>query len=312
MIWLDIIGGLALLAVGGEFLVRGAVAAAFRLGVSPLLIGLTIVGFGTSMPEMVTSVQAALLNAPGISLGNVVGSNTVNILFILGFAALLAPIKIARAAFIRDAAVMLAATGALCFVALSGTLTHEIGALFLGALALYLLVAFFTERRKAEEPAAEKPNLALRGAVGLLALGIAGTLLGAHFLVDGAIMLAKRAGLSESFIGLTIVAAGTSLPELAASTVAALRRQSGIALGNILGSNIFNIFGILGVTGLVRELDVPPDIAGFDIWVMLIAALTLIWFAVSGWRLARWEGLILISGYGAYLWLLISQAGIAL
>jgi cation:H+ antiporter len=305
MMLYQIAGGVVLLFVGGDILVRGAVALARRLGVSPLLIGLTIVGFGTSTPELVTSVQAALVGSPGISIGNVVGSNIVNILFILGLTAMLAPIAIERGSFLRDGLVLLASAAALYVVVLRGALSAEIGWTFVAALGLYVVLAYFTERRP--EVSQDAPGRAMSAgpALVLLAGGLAATIFGARLLVEGALALARNAGLSETLIGLTIVAVGTSLPELAASLVAVARRQSGIAFGNILGSNIYNTLGILGVTGIVRPLEIPAQIASFDIWAMVAASVALVWFAMTGARLSRLEGFLLVLGYGLYIALLL-------
>jgi cation:H+ antiporter len=305
MMLYQLAGGVVLLFVGGDILVRGAVALARRLGVSPLLIGLTIVGFGTSTPELVTSVQAALVDSPGISIGNVVGSNIVNILFILGLTAMLAPIAIERGSFLRDGLVLLASVAALYAVVLRGALSAEIGWMFVAALGLYVVLAYFTERRS--EVSQDAPGRAMSAglALVLLAGGLAATIFGARLLVEGALTLARNAGLSETLIGLTIVAVGTSLPELAASLVAVVRRQSGIAFGNILGSNIYNTLGILGVTGIVRPLEIPAQIASFDIWAMVAASVALVWFAMTGARLSRFEGFLLILGYGLYIALLL-------
>jgi len=198
-------GGFVLLLVGGDLLVRGASNVAHRLGVSPLLIGLTIVGFGTSTPELVTSVQAAIWNSPGISIGNVVGSNIINILLILGLTALLSPIVVERKGFVRDAVALVISAAALCYVAYTGGLTVRASEVFLGLLAVYVVFAYVTERRTAS--ADEVAVHPIGASLILIALGLAGTIFGARLLVQGAIALAREAGLSESFIGLTIVAA---------------------------------------------------------------------------------------------------------
>lgn len=313
---LFLIGGFAGLIVGGDLLVRGAVALALGFRVSPMVIGLTLVGFGTSTPELVTSVQAAFAGSPGIAVGNVVGSNIANTLLILGLAALMAPLAVSPPAFRRDGTVLVLATALCLAVVLTGSLSRLSGALLLGGLALYLALTLHFERRsqtaagalyEAEAellPAA--PQSLWRSTLMLLA-GLALTIAGARFLVLGAISIAADLGLSEAVIGLTIVAIGTSMPELVTSVIAARKGQSDVAFGNILGSNIFNILGILGTTALLHPLRVPEEIARFDIWVMIAATLALIVFARTGWRIGRREGAVLAGSYAAYLgWLVVA------
>ncbi len=307
MEWVLIGAGLVGLLLGGEALVRGAVGIAARMGLPPLVIGLTLVGFGTSTPELLTSLQAALAGAPGIALGNVVGSNTANILLILGVAAVLTPISVARTTFRRDGlAVALAAL--VCLVAvLSGTIGRIWGVAMLSGLVAFLFAAL---RRPQDAAAAVEPD-ALPGlhaplwrSVVFTVAGLAITILGARWLVTGAVSIATDFGISEALIGVTIVAVGTSLPELATTLVAAYRRQNDVAFGNIIGSNIFNVFGILGVTALVSPLPVDPQIAGLDVWVMIAATAALVAVAVSGWRITRIEGGALLLAYAAYIaWL---------
>lgn len=312
-LWLSMGAGLAMLAVGGDLLVRGAASAARRLGVSPLLIGLTVVGFGTSTPELVTSLRAALIDSPGIAIGNVVGSNISNVLLILGLTALIAPLAVDQRAFRRDAVMLALATGGLAWAVSQGRLTREMGLFSLAMLAVYLLVVWLSERRRrgpegariedaATEPSKSAPSLWT--ALPLAAAGIAITVYGAHFLVGGAITVARDLGVSDTVVGLTIVALGTSLPELVTSLVAALRKQGEVALGNVVGSNLYNILGILGVTAAVRPIDVPPAIARLDIWVLVAATAATILFARRLGRITRGEGLLLVGGYGAYVgWL---------
>lgn len=302
--------GLGALVAGGELLVRGAVGIATRLGIPPLVIGLTLVGFGTSTPELVTSLQAAFLGSPGIAVGNVVGSNIGNILLILGIAALLRPVAVTPAAFRRDGAVLVAATLAAIALALSGTLGRPGGAALAAALVAYVTFTVVTERRRhtaaatlyTAEAGTVAPPAGSAARLALLALaGLAVTILGARLLVDGAIGLAEAAGVSDTVIGLTVVAIGTSTPELVTSVIAVRRGQGDVAFGNIVGSNIFNILGILGITALVHPLDVPPQILAFDIWAMLAATLALVVFARTGWRVGRREGALLLAAYVAYL-----------
>lgn len=320
MTWLMLVGGLVLLLVGGELLVRGAVRVASQLGVSPLIIGLTLVGFGTSTPELVTSVQAAMNGSPGIAFGNIVGSNIANLLLILGASALVTPIIVQSSALRRDAVVMVAV--AIVFAMLSPLfpLGRLIGLLFVAALGIYIYVAFRQEAAAtATHGAAFDKSAAAQGADPALApvppqggsivvplltslLGLGIVVVGGYFLVNGAVALARSFGISETIIGLTIVAVGTSMPELVTSLVAAVRREADVAFGNIIGSNIYNILGIGGVTALISPSQVPPQIAGFDNIVMVAVSALVVVLAYTGRRLARWEGAVLVAGYIVYVW----------
>ena len=310
MIYVYLAIGLLLLLVGGELLVRGAVATATRAGVSPLLIGLTLVGFGTSTPELITSVEAAFVGAPGIAVGNVVGSNIANILLILGVAALICPLAVSRRAFYRDGTVVSVAT--LCGVAvcLTGELRPPAGVLLVAFLIAYIVYCYRAERiveNTTENPV--RPALAVPGSIDLtlavsivlLIGGLALTMLGAHLLVSSVLAIGAEAGISETVLGVTVVAVGTSLPELTTSVLAAFRRQPDIAFGNIVGSNIYNILGILGITAILEPIRVPPEILRTDIWIMLGATALLLFFSISGWRISRTEGGIFLAAYGAYL-----------
>lgn len=323
-IWLPLIGGFFLLVFGGDLLVRGAVQVANRLGVSPLVIGLTLVGFGTSTPELVTSVQAALIGAPGIAYGNIVGSNIANILLIVGTSAIIYPMVVNSAALKRDGMVMIAV--ALVFTAVAATMPMErwVGAVFFLALIAYIYIAFQQERQpdvSADHGAAFDKGAALQGAdpatipeptpSGSLVMpllttvgGLALVVLGGLLLVDGAVTLAQSFGISETVIGLTIVAIGTSLPELVTSVLAAFRKQGDVAFGNIIGSNIYNILFIGGATAMIAPGEVPVEIATFDNLVMLGVSLALLAFAWTGLRIARWEGMALLTGYVAYVYLI--------
>ena len=327
-IFLLLLGGLALLVLGGELLVRGSVNVASRLGVSPLVIGLTLVGFGTSTPELVTSVQAALAGAPGIAYGNIVGSNIANILLILGVATLLLPITVESSTLKRDGAVMVAVAVVFAIIAATMPAGRLVGAVFVAALCAYIYTAFRQESRAgAEHGAVYDKSIAAQEADGglvpaaapkgsvilplLMALGgLAVVVLGGKFFVDGAVALARTFDISETVIGLTIVALGTSMPELVTSVMAALRKQTDVAFGNIVGSNIYNVFGILGVTAMVKPIDVPPEIADFDIWVMLAATVLLFLVALSRWKITRLEGGVMLASYAAYVGWLGLNAGV--
>jgi len=313
------LGGLVLLVLGGEFFVRGAVQIAERLGLSPLMIGLTLVGFGTSMPELVTGVQASLANSPGIAVGNIVGSSIANILLILGVSALIVPIPVGRGALYRDGAVVLGTALALAAVGVFGTLDRVVGSLFLLGLVAYIAYAWRQERRVEHDHTAgyDKAQAfedahahGIRGAgatnparsVGFAIGGLALVILGGSFFVHGAVALAEALAVPETVIGLTIVAVGTALPELVISVIAALRRQADVALGNILGSNIYNVLGIGGAIALLAPTAIPAKIVAYDIWIMVCVSALILVLGRSGWRIGRREGLILVSLYVAYVW----------
>lgn len=310
--------GVALLAAGGEALIRGALAAAKWLGVSPLLSGLVIVGFGTSMPEMVVSVNAALDNKPDIAIGNVVGSNIGNILLILGICALITPMAVKPLALRRDAVTGVAACVLFLVLVGGSALARADGVILLIALGSFLVWAYRSERFHAAPSAelhraeAEELSGLPHSVVSMIALVVSGLLLlilGSHVLLTGAIGIAQHLGVSEAVIGLTLVAVGTSLPELSISVVAALRRHADVAIGNVLGSNIFNLLGILGVSALLQPLPVHPRVLQFDQWVMLGVSLLLLLFLYTGRRLSRPEGGILLIGYGIYVGLSFTTFG---
>jgi cation:H+ antiporter len=318
---LQILGGLILLALGGEAVVRGAVAIARKLGVSELLIGLTLIGFGTSTPELLTSVNAAMAGSPGISVGNVVGSNISNILLIFAIVVLVKPVPVDPKAIRRDGALMILATAAFIAIAtVMGTLSRPMGAAFVLALIAYIVFAFLSERKGGPEAELHVAEVAphdpgampIWQGLGFALAGLAMLIFGADFLVKGAITLAQLAGMSETVIGLTIVAVGTSLPELVASLAAALKGRSDVAVGNIIGSNLYNILGILGITALVRPIDIPPDMIARDWIAMMGAGLVLLLFAWTGKLVNRMEGLILLILYAVYCVLLINPGIMAL
>lgn len=318
--WIPLLGGLVILVIGGELLVRGAVQAAERIGISPLVIGLTLVGFGTSMPELVTSVQAGLNGSPGIAYGNVVGSNLANILLIAGVSALICPILVARTALRRDALVMLIVAAGFAALAWALPFSRSVGAAFVVLLVGYIWFVIRQERATADggalhdksqalaeaDPGIAPPHAAKRLAIPLL-IALAGLILvvaGGSFLVSGAVALARGFGVSETVIGLTIVAVGTSMPELVTSVVAALKRQGDVAFGNVVGSNIYNVLGIGGTTALIAPSEVPAEIVGFDAPMMVMVSLLLVVFAATGLRVGRREGAVLVAGYAAYIWML--------
>ncbi|GAB4531602.1 MAG: calcium/sodium antiporter [Amphiplicatus sp.] len=317
--WISIAAGLVILTLGAELLIRGATALARRFGLSELLIGLTLVGFGTSTPELVSSVQASLLGAAGVAVGNVVGSNIANILLILALSALLAPIPSDARAFRRDAPTLAFATVLAALVALTGSYGRLAGAGFLLTLAAYIALAYVTERAAPDSPETQRhkeeaaalptgPRSLLLDIV-MAGAGLGLLMVGAKLLVAGAIAIAGALGVSDAIIGLSVVAIGTSLPELATSIMAALRGRSALALGNVVGSNIYNLLGILGVTALVAPVAVPAQIMRVDMWVMLAATAAMIFFTMTRNRIERWEGGALLAGYAAYVGWLIASAG---
>ena len=302
-----IAGGLGLLVLGGDALVRGAVALSLRLGITPLVVGLTVVAFGTSAPEMLVSLMAALSGSTDIALGNVVGSNIANVLVILGATALVAPVD-PRGHDLRESWMMMIAASVMIIVlALMGPLGWGQGLILLLALVLVLWRQIATARPEdatdlgtADVGGMPPAKIAMWLAIGLVALPV-----GAQLLVSGATSIARAYGVSEAVIGLTLVAVGTSLPEMAASVASAIKGRADMALGNVVGSNIFNLLSILGVTALIAPLPVPAQMVRFDLWVMLAAALLLGPFLFRGIRIGRRIGAALLAAYAAYVWVLL-------
>lgn len=315
MEWVWLAAGLGVLVAGAEALVRGGVGLARRLGVSPLLIGVTVVAWGTSTPELVVSVEAAIKGLDGIAVGNVVGSNIANVLLILALAAAISPIAVRPEAIRRDVGFVVLA--ALVFIAIALTSERLLwwhGVVCLALLAATAAVTYVQERGHATASAAlhsaeaeqvqTVPSNPLLGAVAV-AGGIGLLVLGGELMIGAAVTIARGFGVSEVVIGLTLVAVGTSLPELVTSVIAAVRRQSEIALGNILGSNIYNILGILGVASLIAPTAVPPEIVRMEMWVML-GATALLLPAITTGRVGRGLGTIMLGIYGVYVWRLVA------
>ncbi len=314
---LMIAGGLALLAGGGEVLIRGAVSLARLAGLTTAVIGLTVVAFGTSLPELTVSLLAAARHQPDIAVGNVIGSNIFNIALTLGIASLVRPMEVHGTAVKVDWPVMLVVTAAGVIVMRDLVIDRvEGGFLMLGLIAFTSFSVWLARREvkdaEAQELEAEVAMLtpprewrALGVSLALVVGGIAALVLGARLLVEGSVVVAQLAGVSERVIGLTIVAAGTSLPELAASITAARRGHSDIAIANLLGSNVFNILGILGVTAAILPIQVSPEIMRTDVWWMLGTALALFPLMRTGRRISRLEGGLMVTVYVVYLALLI-------
>jgi cation:H+ antiporter len=302
----ELLIGLVLLLGGGEALVKGSVSVATRFRVSPFLVGLLFIGFGTSTPELAACIDAALRGAPAIAVGNIVGSNIANILLIIGLSAVILPVVTPKTAWRRDGIFLILASLLLVGAVLAGTITRGTGLVFLVLLLGYMIFCCLTERDGEDPSDAEAAQISQRPIsllmASVLALGgLAGVLIGADMLVESAIGLARKLEVSETLIGLTLVAVGTSLPELVTCVIAALQRHGDIALGNIVGSNIFNSLGIAGVTAIVVPVEVPAEIARLDIWIMLVTVLLLVAFARTNWQVSRQEGAIFLLAYAAYL-----------
>jgi cation:H+ antiporter len=376
MDWFSIIamlvGGLVLLVVGGELLVRGASKVASIFGISPLVIGLTVVAFGTSSPEMAVSIQAGLAGNPDIAVGNVVGSNIFNVLFILGACALVLPLLVSRPLIRREVPIMISVSLLLLLLSLDGRIGLFDGVLLFAGIVLYTVWSIVASRRetKAQQADGEAATVdtmeatsprwlvaaivalllaivgyflswfnivvvgfvalgalifiagslfgkggSTRGGdiahqVGFIALGLGTLVLGADYLIDSSTAIARSLGVSDLIIGLTIVAAGTSLPEVATSIIATLRKERDIAIGNVVGSNIFNILGILGISAIVTPggLNVNPLIINFDMPIMIAVALACLPIFFTGFTIARWEGVIFLGSYVAYTVFLILAA----
>ncbi|MEX0300279.1 MAG: calcium/sodium antiporter [Kordiimonas sp.] len=311
MAYLQVVAGLVLLVFAGDFLVRGAVSIAQRAGVSKLVIGLTIVAFGTSAPELVVGIDAVLKNAPTLALGNVVGSNIANILLVLGVPALIAPMACSAPRLGRNLMIMLAGSALFVGLAHGGQFAWPQGLILLTFLTLFLVYSGM--RAKAvpggeneidglDEIQEEPDNYGL--SVILIIGGLAGLAIGADMLVVGSVDIARGFGVSEAVIGLTLVAIGTSLPELATALVASVRGHCDVAVGNVVGSNIFNILGIMGVTSLVGTVPVPNSFLEVDLWVMIGSSALLIPYCHLRSKVGKFSGVILIGLYASYMFYL--------
>lgn len=308
MLGVEILGGLVLLGLGGEGLVRGGIGVARTLGLSRLFVGVVIVSIGTSAPELVVAVNAVLSGQTDIATGNIIGSNISNVFLVLALAAIIFPIAVSRNSVFRDGTVLLAASGLTVWIAQTQAFTPTVGTVFIGFLLAYIIVLLVTERRANTVAVVDNDTLTDSFFLNLVltATGAAALMVGAQYLVSGASELARLLDVPQSIIGLSLVAVGTSLPELAATTVAALRRNPDIAAGNIIGSGIFNLLGILGVTAIISPTAVvfPSNMVHFDSWWMLAAAVVIIPFLASNWRLSRLEGFFLLTLYAAYIGIL--------
>jgi cation:H+ antiporter len=317
------VAGLVALIVGADLLVRGASKLALSFGLSPLVVGLTIVAFGTSAPEVAVSTGAALTGQTGLAIGNVVGSNIFNVLFILGLSALVTPLVVNVQLIRQEVPIMIAASALVLVLALDGVLGRSDSALLLALLLAYTVFLVRQSRAQSKAAAAEYTasfgrlagsggwDSRLPGQLALIGGGLALLVLGSGWLVDAAVVFARAMGVSDLVIGLTIVAAGTSMPEVATSVMAALKGERDIAVGNVVGSNIFNLLGCLGIAGLASGaagLPVAAAALNFDLWVMLAVALACLPVFVSGREIARWEGALFLGYYVAYATYLVLAA----
>jgi cation:H+ antiporter len=312
--------GFVLLIVGAELLVRGAVRFAELAGVSQLVIGLTVVAYGTSAPELAVTVQSVLADPPqpDLALGNVVGSNISNVLLVLGLSAAVAPLVVSRQLVRQGVPLMIAASAAVAAMGRDGRIDLAEGCLLVAAAVAYTLYAVHQSRLEtARIKAANGSSPTAQGTwweviinLALVVIGLGLLLQGASWLVDGAVMLSHYLGVSELIIGLTVVAVGTSLPEIATSVVASVRGQRDIAVGNVIGSNIFNILLVLGLTAVVgpKGVIVSPAAMHFDIPVMIVVAVACLPIFFNGYRIARWEGILFLVYYAAYVMYLVLQA----
>ncbi len=316
------LAGMAALVVGAELLVRGASKLALSFGISPLVVGLTIVAFGTSAPELAVSVGAVLDGRTDIAIGNVVGSNIFNVLFILGLSALIVPLVVNIQLIRQEVPIMVGASVLLLALGIDGSLSWMDGAILFGlmlAYTVFLVVQSRRETKVAQDEYAQEVQPAVQGAwdsklpvqLLLIAAGLVALVLGSDWLVTASVTFAKAMGVSDLVIGLTIVAAGTSMPEVATSITAAIKGERDIAVGNVVGSNTFNILGCLGLSGLVSGeagLAMSQALMNFDIWVMLAVALACLPVFMTGREIARWEGGVFIVYYGAYVIYLVLAA----
>lgn len=309
-----LIVGLAILIAGAEFLVRGAASLAKKMGISPLVIGLTVVAFGTSMPELTVNIFSALRGSADIAIGNIVGSNIANILLILGVSAIIYPLTVKGSTVWKEipfallAMILVYTMGNDVFIdgSAHNAITRTDGFSLIAVFAIFMFYIFGLSKNKNGAEAEDVKVFSLKLSFLFTAIGLVALFIGGKILVDNAVILARLAGLSEALIGLTIVAVGTSLPELATSVVAALHKQDDIAVGNIVGSNIFNVFWILGLTATMMQLPFTPTV-NMDVLVGIIATLLLFafMFISSRRKLDRWQGIVFVGLYAAYIIYLI-------
>ncbi|HEY9551699.1 MAG TPA: calcium/sodium antiporter [Prevotella sp.] len=301
-----IIAGIVLVLWGAERLTDGSVALAERMNVPQIVIGLTIVAMGTSMPEFCVSLVSALKGTPDLAVGNVVGSNIFNAMLIVGVAAMVAPMAILKSTVKKDIPFAILASTMLFVMCLDGDLSRLDAVLLIGVFGLFMFITL-QGAKPDEAEVGEKKNYSVAKSLLLLLAGLAGLIVGSNIFVDGATKIAHTLGVSDAVIGLTIVAGGTSLPELATSVVSARKGQSGIAIGNVLGSNVFNILFILGITGVICPMHIQ-GISTVDLSMMMFSMFALWLFSFTKYTIARWEGVLLVAAFVAYISYLVVQA----
>ena len=308
MEYILLVVGLVALVVGGEALVRGAVSIALKAKISPLVIGMTVVSFGTSAPELLVSLEAVLNGYPDVSVGAVIGSNISNLGLVLGITALIFPIVISRDSLRIDWPLMMFASILVFFFSMDNQISFYEGAVFVLILGLFFFWLIYRSRRQGIQLAAVSEVEELNSHhpvwkdVLFFLIGIAGLYFGAEWLIDGVVVIAKSNGISEKLISVTVVAFGTSLPELVTSVMAAIRKETDISIGNLIGSNIFNIFAILGVTAIVQPLDVSESMNVFDLPFMLALSLLLLPLMYFGREIGRFKGVLLVAIYLIYVY----------
>ncbi len=312
MAFVLVAAGLVLLVLSGDFLVKGAVSLSLKLGIPALIVSVTIVGFGTSAPELLIAIQSALNGTPGIALGNVVGSNTANVLLVLGIPALIFALDTGDAATRRIYLMMMGFSIIFVVLAFMGPFYIWHGIILLALLAIMLTDNFLaaTRCRKSDAPVKtdiladiedSDPNMATWKMVSFIIAGIIGLPIGAQLMIDGAVVIAERFGLSEAVIGLTLVAIGTSLPELATTVMAAIRRQSDVAIGNVIGSNMFNLLAIMGIASFFGPLPIAAEFLNFHLWVMLGSSALLALFIFTRLSITRIWGVVFLGLYVVYI-----------
>ena len=308
---ISLAAGLVLLLFAGDLLVKGAVGLSENLGIPPLVIGLTVVAFGTSAPELVVSVGAALSGAPGIAVGNIVGSNIANVLLVIGLPALFAPVAATETGMRRNVTVMLGLTLLFMFLLSNGVIGRLEGALLFAGLCGFVARQVWVAQKSQPDPAHDfheevgpAPHDPKRVGAYLL-IGLVGLPIAAHLTVTGAVGIAERFGISDTVIGLTVVAIGTSLPELATTLMAGIRRNSAVAVGNVVGSNIFNVACIMGLTALIKPVPVDHHFVAVDMWVMLASAALLALLAYARVRAGKMVGIAMLAAYAVYMFAIL-------
>ena len=307
-----IVVGLVILVLGGDSLVKGASGIALRFNVPPMLVGMTVVALGTSAPELVVTVQAALSGKPDIAIGNVVGSNIANVALILGITVIIFPIIIKKDSLRFDWVAMMLASLLFFWFAWDGEISRVDGLIFLASLIAFIVYSFYRVRRKRKKegtPPADSQKKPQRFIISILfvAIGIVGLIFGARWFLEGAETVARDFGVSDRVIAISLVAFGTSVPELAASVIAAFKKEQDISLGNIIGSNLFNILAILGITSMISPISVAPEIMDDDIYWMLATSFIILPLGIIKLRLGRWQGFVLVASYILFMYILLTS-----